>query len=492
MKNINIMPYATKWFISNFSCLKILFFLHLVLALGSCKKPDPEPVLPNEKDNVSTLNHADAVQYLQDLITTAKQNANDSNNRFLIKLSPDYRKMYRRRNAGTNSWNLILEGSPTYHGQKLGYRKLQIFRDSITSKISAEVIEVLPDPLALQSRQISSSKDFSGRIYRYDLAYHFKTGSILSGGKTIGEIRPGPIPSSNLLKGKNITMTGSNPQNPLMLIIESCGWSQDWFIDSEGGLNIHSSISCSYSFYQDCIWSIADDFGGGGGGEYSYKYGSGGSGSTGPVNPATPEPSNLPMEDAKPVDPKKMMDCFSLITTPNAAFTVRVLVSEAFAGTSFNVGPNSFGHVAIQLSKTGNGQTITQTMGLYPTGSGIEKLQSRGQILDNGDIKYDLAATYTVNSETFSKLITYLSGPRKDYDFMDFNCASYAYQAGQAAGLPIPNPITPVGISGPGGAGYADTPGGMAAALREQKFKNPAIDLNQGGGKVDPSKGPCN
>lgn len=131
-------------------------------------------------------------------------------------------------------------------------------------------------------------------------------------------------------------------------------------------------------------------------------------------------------------------------------------------------------------------------MGLYPTGTGIDKLESRGQILDNGDLKYDLGATYAVNGETFSKLIAYISGERKDYHFTDFNCASYVYQAGQAAGINIPNPITPVGISGPGGAGFADTPAGMAADLREQKFKNPAMDLNQGGRKVAPSKGLCN
>jgi hypothetical protein len=65
-------------------------------------------------------------------------------------------------------------------------------------------------------------------------------------------------------------------------------------------------MSSSYSFYQDMMWSISDDFGGGGGGsDYYYEYGNGGSGSTGPVNPTVPEPSNLPMEDAKPVTPKK-------------------------------------------------------------------------------------------------------------------------------------------------------------------------------------------
>ncbi|QNN43979.1 hypothetical protein [Pedobacter roseus] len=371
---------------------------------------------------------------------------------------------------------------------------MRIFLDAATKQISAEIIEVLPDPIALQLGKIKNLQSFTGKVFRYDLGYRFKGGSIISAGKTTGEIRPGPAPMSDLLMGKlqNPNLKGSSPKDPLMLITESCGWSQEWYIDGEGGLTIHSYMSCSYNFYQDMMWSISDDFGGGGGGgEYYYEYGSGGSGSTGPVNPAVPEPSNLPMEDAKPVDPKKMMDCFSLITTPNAAFTVRVLVLEPFAGTSFNVGPNSFGHVAIQLSKTGNGQTITQTMGLYPTGTGIDKLESRGQILDNGDMRYELSATYAVTGETFGKLINYISGERKDYHFTDFNCASYVYQAGQAAGIPIPNPITPVGISGPGGAGFADTPAGMAAALREQKFKNPAMDLNQGGGTIGPSKGPC-
>ncbi|RQO77746.1 hypothetical protein DBR40_07160 [Pedobacter sp. KBW01] len=463
------------------------------MLLASCKKQEAGISANAKQQNAQALSKDEVISFLNNQIKTAKQNPADSNSHFLINIKADYRKLYRRKSPSPGSWNLPLEGSPTYHGQKLGYRKLHIFRDSTTKKVTAEVIEVLPDPIALQLGQINGPQHFSGKIFRYNLSYHLSSGAILSNGKTTGEIRPGPAPFREHLLNSPVPIKGSSSNDPLMLaIVASCSWSQDWYIDGEGSLTIHSSMSCSYSFYQDCMWSIYDDFGGGGGGNYDYEYGSGGSGSTGPSTPATPEPSNLPMEDAKPVDPEKMMDCFALITTPNAAFTVRVLVVEPFAGTSFNLGPNSFGHVAIQLSKTGNGQTITQTIGLYPTGTGLAKLESRGQILDNGDLKYDLGATYAVNSETFNKLISYIGGERKDYHFTDFNCASYVYQAGQAAGINIPNPITNVGISGPGGAGFADTPAGMAAALREQKAKNPGMDLNQGGGKASPSKGPCN
>ncbi|GAA4213268.1 hypothetical protein GCM10022289_45200 [Pedobacter jeongneungensis] len=466
MKNFNLK--GRHPLIPNFLILIFLFLLCQAILLGSCKKTEPAPLSGQEKQELLSLTIEEATQFLKNSIATAKHTPTDTTNHFLAKLNPDYTKIYHRKNSGTDSWNLVLKGSPSYLGQKIGYRKLRIFRDSTTKRISAEIIEVLPDPIALQLGKIKNQQSFTGKIYRYDLGYNFKGGSILSQGKTVGEIRPGPAPTQNLILDKPGTMKGSSPKDPLMFITESCGWTQDWYIDSEGGLNIHSLMSCSYSFYQDMMWSISDDFGGGGGGgDYYYEYGNGGSGGTGPVNPTVPEPSNLPMEDAKPVNPKEMTDCFSAITTPNAAFTVRVLVSEAFAGTSFNVGPNSFGHVAIQLSKTGNGQTITQTMGLYPTGTGLAKLESRGQILDNGDMEYGICATYAVNSETFTKLINYLSGERKDYHFTDFNCASYVYQAGQSAGINIPNPLTSVGLSGPGGASFADTPSGMAAALRE-------------------------
>ncbi|WP_316795087.1 hypothetical protein [Pedobacter agri] len=89
-------------------------------------------------------------------------------------------------------------------------------------------------------------------------------------------------------------------------------------------------------------------------------------------------------------------------------------------------------------------------------------------------------------------MINYISNPPQQYHFTDFNCSAFVYGAGQAGGIPIPDPTTMIGISGPGGAGYAKTPAGMASALRQQRVSNPNSDINEGGGNIPKSNGPCN
>ena len=180
-----------------------------------------------------------------------------------------------------------------------------------------------------------------------------------------------------------------------------------------------------------------------------------------------------------------MMECFSKITSANAAFVVRVYVVEPQPGTAFNVGANSFGHVAISLSKTSGSTTITQTVGFYPTGSGLDRLSSKSQILDNGDIEYGIGATYYVTGESFQKVINYVANPPANYHFTDFNCSAFVYGAGQAGSVPIPDPTAVIGL------GFGKTPAGMASALRDQKAKNPNLDINEGGGRIPGSNGPC-
>lgn len=277
----------------------------------------------------------------------------------------------------------------------------------------------------------------------------------------------------------------------MMQFMESCAWYQDVYVDANGEFTVHSERICSYSAYDDGM-----NWGGGGNGSMNQEVpteGGGGGGSSG-SEPSTPPPapSNLPGENNNQVDPKKMMECFSQITSPNAAFVVRVYVIEPQPGTSFNVGANAFGHVAISLTKTSGNSTITQTVGFYPTGTGLEKLNSKSKILDNGFSEYDISATYYVNGDSFQKVIDYISNPPTNYNFTEFNCSAFVYAAGQAGSIPIPDPTTIIGFSGPGGASFAKTPAGMASALREQKINNPNSDINEGGGKMPESKGPCN
>jgi hypothetical protein len=99
------------------------------------------------------------------------------------------------------------------------------------------------------------------------------------------------------------------------------------------------------------------------------------------------------MENQNKIDSKKMMECFGNISSTNAYFRVKVLVLEPQPGTSFNVGTNGFGHLAIQLTHASQRQVITQTVGFLPAGSGLDKLVSKSRMIDNGVLEYTMSAT---------------------------------------------------------------------------------------------------
>lgn len=408
------------------------------------------------------------------------------------------------RSIKTKSGNRIIlkiPGAPTINNTKLGYRQLSIERNRQTKNIEAKFLEIIPDPIYWQEKQKVESKDFTGRIMEFDLNYKLQKGMIYQSGKQIGESRPSTTQEKQAyLKEPNQlhplgTFEQQSPSAPtsgkiaMARVIESCAWYQTSYIDSEGILTIYAERMCSYSFY--------DDGGGYGGGSYDSGIGTdqnsgGGGGGSSSSDPGTPPPAELPQENQAKVDPKKMMDCFSNISSTGAAFQVKVLVLEPQPGTSFNVGQNSFGHVAIQLTKASQGQVITQTIGFYPTGSGLDKLVSKSRMIDNGGLEYSMSSSFYTDASSFQKVIDYISAPPENYHFTDFNCAAFVYQAGKAGNLPIPDPTTQIGFGGPGGAGYAMTPAGMASALSSQKAANPSADISKAGGRASASKGPCN
>lgn len=452
----------------------------LILLLVACKKERTEIITTQNNIPVQQeLTLMDAKAFI------AKIPADSST--FLAKTKLNWDSAYNR----ANNWVLRLEGQPVYQHYAQGYRELTISRNKKNQTIEAIILEIIPEAIYLQETGKSDSKTFTGRVFEYDLNYKLKGGRLYSNGKPVGEIkqlsREEEIQNANNSLNKVQSLNGI--QGKMMLaMVESCTWIQSSYVDAEGDFTVHSERMCSYNFIQDNMPSMYD---GVGGGNSNYS-GGGGGGSSSPSSPSAPPPSNLPGENNNRVDPKKMMDCFSQISNPNAAFVVRVYVVEPQPGTSFNVGANSFGHVAISLSKTSGNTTITQTVGFYPTGTGLDKLSSKGQMLDNGFGQYDMSATYYTDEASFKKVIDYVSSPPTNYHFTDFNCSAFVYGAGQAGGIPIPDPTTQIGISGPGGAGYARTPAGMASALREQKVNNPNQDLNEGGGSIPESKGPCN
>ncbi|MBO9674167.1 MAG: hypothetical protein J7577_12025 [Sphingobacteriaceae bacterium] len=465
---------------------KLKIVIVIVLLISACRKEPINSNISAEKpgQNVS-LTLADAQEFIAQI--------NPDSGKVLTKIKIDWKLAKNDITKNGNKWTVILEGQPIYQGYKQGYRELVILRDRNSRAISAKILEIIPEAIYLQKKRKANASDFTGRVFEYDLNYNLTGGRLYSGGKPIGLIKQ--LPQKDLIGNTNQKPRTINPfsgaQGKLMLLaVETCVWLQDYYIDAEGDFTVHSTQVCSTTYF--------DDSGSGGGGGYydgiggapsEPQQGGGGSGSSSPSSP--PPPSNLPGENNKPVNPREMMECFSQIPNPNAAFVVRVYVVEPQPGTSFNVGSNSFGHVAISLTKTSGQNTITQTVGFYPTGTGLDKLSSQSQIIDNGFDTYNISSTYYVTGENFQKVIDFVSNPPKNYHFTDYNCSAFVYGAGQVAGIPIPDPTTQIGLSGPGGAGFAKTPAGMASALREQKVKNPDLDVNEAGGRIPESHGPC-
>lgn len=458
----------------------------IIFLLSACHKEPINSDLSAEKVvQQASLTLEDAKAYIHKIEPDSAKALN--------KISIDWTRAQNDSTNSANKWTILLEGQPTYQGYKQGYRELVILKDKKSQKIGAKILEIIPDAIYLQTKRKMSASDFTGRVFEYDLNYKLTGGRLYSSGKPVGLIKR--VPQKHLNQNANQKLWDISPfigaQGKLMLrAVETCVWVQDSYIDAEGDFTVHSTQVCSTSYIDDSIF-------GGGGGYYDGVGGSPseppqGGGGDGIASPPTPPPpSNLPGENNNTVNPREMMECFSQIPNPNAAFVVRVYVVEPQPGTSFNVGANSFGHVAISLTKTSGENSITQTVGFYPTGIGLDKLSSKSQILDNGDIEYNIGATYYITGENFQKVIDFISNPPKNYHFTDYNCSAFVYSAGQAGGIPIPDPTTQIGLGGPGGAGYAKTPAGMASALREQKAKNPNLDINEAGGLVPGSKGPC-
>ncbi|KIA92225.1 hypothetical protein OC25_17440 [Pedobacter kyungheensis] len=456
----------------------------IIFLLSACHKEPINSDLAEEKPvQQASLSLEDAKGYIDQIEPDSAK--------VLSKISIDWTRARNNSTGSGNKWTILLNEQPTYQGYKQGYRELVILRDKNRQKIAAKILEIIPEAIYLQTKRKISASDFTGRVFEYDLNYNLTGGRLYSSGKPVGLIRQ--IAQKDLNQNANQKLLDvthfRGAQGKLMLrAVETCVWVQDFYIDAEGDFTVHSTQVCSTSFIDDG-GSGGGYYDGIGGGSPEPQQGGGGGGSASPPSP--PPPSNLPGENNNTVNPREMMECFSQIPNPNAAFVVRVYVVEPQPGTSFNVGANSFGHVAISLTKTSGENSITQTVGFYPTGVGLDKLSSRSQIIDNGFDAYNISSTYYVTGENFQKVIDFISNPPKNYHFTDYNCSAFVYSAGQAGGIPIPDPTTQIGLGGPGGAGYAKTPAGMASALREQKAKNPNLDINEAGGKIPESHGPC-
>ena len=379
-------------------------------------------------------------------------------------------------NHSGHYWIAGLNGIPKAGKYLSGYRKIVFFKDT-DKKITARILEIIPDGLYLQLKKRTTTADFTGRLFIFDLNYRLLGGRVYSGGKIIGGIKP-----------KKEADAPDKLHTDYVAPVESCDWVDSNYIDADGGVVIYSEQFCSFS----AMGGGAGGFDGGSGDYLSDSHGggggSGGSSSTTTVPP--PPVSNLPGEAGPAVDPKALMTCFGSIPDAGAKMTVTVYVVEPFPGTSFNIGPNSVGHTAIGLTKTNGTQSITQVLGFYPDASGIDKLHAPSKIVINDNIDYNVSISYEVSGDSFKRITNYIATPPLVYDLVSFNCTDFVDNACLQGGIELPNPYNSLGMDVTGHPLYQGmSPAGLGQSIEKLKGQT---NVNANGGITPISKGPCN
>jgi hypothetical protein len=438
---------------------KFIYSLLFLSLLTACQKDREAPVMTAKPDWL-TLGEVKA--WYGSPADSGRQT--NSGGFDLHRLKVDFRQA-RAVHAAKTWWAVPLPGRPVFQGLAQGYRKLAFFRQP-GGVIGARILEVVPDGLYLQLRKRGDPLKFTGRVFVYDQSYHFLKGAVWANGKLIGVLRPG---ASRELQ--------TNSQ-----LYEDCQWYQSGYMSADGEYTVFAERRCEPVTYDDGESLLPTsggepDFGQGGGGD-------GGSTAPGAADDA-PAIAELPGETGPAIDPKEYMRCFGTLPDAGSSLRVTVYVQEPFPGTNFNVGPNSVGHVAIGLSKSYGGSTITQVVGFYPNATGLDKLAAPSKINDNSALEYNVSISYEVSAANFNKIVDYVATPPFKYSLVNFNCTNFVYSACQAGGITLPNPYQPLLF----GATEAMTPGVLGLSIGNLPD---APNINKAGGTAPNSKGPCN
>lgn len=359
-----------------------------------------------------------------------------------------------------------MAGQPTYQGVKQGYRKKLVWPDS------TRILEVIPDAAYLYLKGRSSAKDLTGHVFVYDENYHFLRGLVYHDGKAVGLIKPA-AEVTNSVKNKS----------QMVYVSESCVWYESNYVDGEGVFTVYAEKVCDYTIYDDGYNPGGGSSSGGGYSGDPYGGGSGGAPSPAP-EPETPPMAELPGQQNQKIEPKKFMDCFGSLPDVGSKMSVTFFVVEPQPGVPFNVGQNSVGHTAIGLTKTYGDQSITQVVGFYPDATGKDRVHAPSKMADNGGLDYNVSITYQVQAFEFNAILNAVANPPVTYDLYSYNCTNFAYDAGRAGGIKLPDPTVNVGMFQTG-----MSPGGLGNAIRNVADLN---NTNTKGGTVGQTHGPCN
>ncbi|MBS1578930.1 MAG: hypothetical protein JST29_04750 [Bacteroidetes bacterium] len=164
------------------------------------------------------------------------------------------------------------------------------------------------------------------------------------------------------------------------------------------------------------------------------------------IPPDAPEYHDI-SEFEPPVSLQSLFNCFAQIPDAGAIYTVKLCVDlpvNGFWQAPFNV-IASPGHTFLTLTKTNGSQTISQSVGFYPIGSGGNPINpnATGAFKDNGypAHEYNAAITdYSVSANQFSMVMNNLLSHENDtYNIYVNNCTTVALDA---FNLLLTQPIT--------------------------------------------------
>jgi hypothetical protein len=153
-----------------------------------------------------------------------------------------------------------------------------------------------------------------------------------------------------------------------------------------------------------------------------------------PTAPSYPDIS----ESDPQVSLQSLFNCFAQIPDAGATYSVKLCVDLPVNGVwnaPFNLTHKSPGHTFLTLTKTNGTQTISQSVGFYPIGSGGNPLYptETGGFKNNGDPNHEYNAAvnaYNASATQFSMVMNNLLSHENDtYNIFNNNCTTIALNA---------------------------------------------------------------
>ncbi|OJY92195.1 MAG: hypothetical protein BGP13_08510 [Sphingobacteriales bacterium 40-81] len=204
------------------------------------------------------------------------------------------------------------------------------------------------------------------------------------------------------------------------------------------------------------------------------------------------------------IDVNIYLRCFDLLPDAGANCSIELFTDIPVDGkpmAGFDVQTGSPGHTFLQISKSSNGQRITQNIGFYPASPFKTLLTTApidGVFADNQYHEFNASLKMTISAEQLKIVIDQIKRVARypKYDIDDYNCTDFALNVFNSVRginileipkLDIPQTMNPYG---------SNTPQGVYLKLKEMKSKNSTeannITIPGAKGYAGQSHGSCN